>query len=715
MSLQKMEQTKQMLSKEASEGISSKNLDKLITEEAYSQISATAPGLIPMIVGVNIDEKTSDESSKIGGASLIIDGTKYVIPIIYNGKETFAGMFIYNEDTDVMLSLTKKLAKRIVGSGQTLSGSAQDKKVAFDKGNVKKLFTPPSTFAPKVASSSIVYTAAENDIVKVAMAKSINESTMLKNMFVNTYGIDFVESLERSLIEKTASETLLDKSEAEVISSFEALEKSEWIFKEAAARELAQYGVSISVGEDRPTKKLVSIESPSSIITSKLGVEAIEEITTAGIYKTLNKNGMVPEYAVYDGSRVLYSEHGRTERKGAVGAEAELDEVPFLRLLNRDSARGASKILILSGGKVKEILNINDASFTMGSIVFNTTRKGTSKIVIKVDSNDDIVTSMGVSYIGDKNVRILNTDFTKSFDPVTLSDVDNGSFAKDFYESSNIVKIQKDPSGDFILGGKMLSYENAARKLIGDGYDKLSVLTLLKTSKEKGSAAFAEIGYQLESISSMIQNLSGRVGTIENALQQVQQPQGADAQQQPQQQPQQQGDGLANVPQQQSEQQQPQIGGFIDNASGFAQDGAQAQQDPMAQQQQEEMARQQQLQEEQDFKAKVLSEGINPDMDPAILSSVMELKDSQVMDVSALTMIAQGSNIGAALQDLSPDFQNGVSALNKILFNFMARESEAVSIIGDKQYKKTILDLKSMAIKSTDMLIDIQQHSDNQE
>ncbi len=98
------------IEKTAAEGSLENNMKQLITDEAYSQLSQKFPSLVPMIVGVNIMEMI-DNTSAIGAAIISNGDSRLIVPIVYVNGNVDATTFIYSEEHDTMLALTKKGCK----------------------------------------------------------------------------------------------------------------------------------------------------------------------------------------------------------------------------------------------------------------------------------------------------------------------------------------------------------------------------------------------------------------------------------------------------------------------------------------------------------------------------------------------------------------------------------------------------------------------------
>jgi len=710
------EHKNRLLRKVADEGISTSNTKHLITENAYSEIGSKFPDIVPYVSGVTI-EPENEHGTTLGGVVFFVDKDKYISPVIYNKKEVVTGVMIYNEDFDTMLGMTPKLVKKLFSASTSLSGTPTKQKIALDKGDIKKLFIPPKTFSPKVASSSMFYKAIENPLIKEALAKESILNSAVKDWMTENYGEQVVDISINHYLRKQAEEKRKDIANPTIASSIEDVNKLEWIHKEAAIKEIANYGVAISVGKDRQTKSIIPIETPQSIAKEILKVDALETIGKIGFFKVLDTVDFKAKPIIVTNNGTIIHENGvKSSGINIIGTPCELKDINFLRYPNRDNLCSNSKIIILKDKKLYDVISCGKPTYNMGSVTIDKIsgeRKGYNKITIMFNSDQEPLISLKTLYIGDSCVMVAEKGlWQEEFYPASVSDLENDIFSKNYYESSNLVKVKKDTVGNFFFNGKKFNAPQLAQKLMNDGYSKLSVLTLLKTSSEKEDAKFIAIEKKVDNLANMIQNLSGVIAQQQSvqvspgmANQEAQQ------QQQQQQQQSQQQDQQDQQQQAQQDQQQPEIGGFIDNASGFSPEQQQSQDaiDQQADLQREQEAQQQQqlAEEQKAFQQDLIQNGINPRMSPEVLKTVASLKDSSVMDVSALTVLAQSSNIATVLSELIPEFQSGVSALGRILFNIQARENEVIEAIGEKEYKKLLISMKTMLFKSTDTLIDI--------
>ena len=711
MSLKKVAK-QEPLFKVAEDGKRNNGVVQMVTEESYSILNSTFPKLTPFIVGVDMADKT-EGTSIIGGANLIINDTKYIIPIVYNGKKTVTGIMIYSEEHDTMLGLTKALVSKITSSTSGIDGTSSSKKIAFDKGNINSLFIPPKTFSPKVASGSLFYSAMEDPDVKKVFSDAMNSSSDMKDFISSEYGQDAVDSIHQGHMEKVAKEQV-DMSAPEVISTFEELSNTDWIFKKAAAKEISNYGISISSGEGNANKSLIPLESQESILKSLFHTEATEVISNSGFYKIYDKGTGKLIHAFVEVSKDKTLGHKRSkvfsdgaveyDCYGVVGVPVNPEEVSFLRYPSRESLVDLDCMIILKDGKFyKELDDLSNLSFTMSSAKF---RDNEDKVDVEIGFNSDSqpMISMGTIFVGDSNVRVIPKN-GGSISPAVLADLESEEFSRNHYQSNKIVKLVKDPSGKFVFEGKLIGKDVVAKLLLDRGYDKMSVLMLAKTAASKDESSFVSVDRKLDEIAGMISNLSGRISVVEKTVTEISNEEKKEKIEEANEK----AEKIESANQQQElePQQQPQIGGFIDSASGFAPLNQAPAEDPLAQQQAAEAQNQQTLQAEQNFQQQLIGVGVNPNIGSETLASLKDFKDSTAMDISAITMLAQNSEIGEALAGLLPQFQEGVSAIGKMLFNFIAREEIIVNSIGEKNYKKTVMDLKTILVKTTDLYIDI--------
>ncbi len=285
------------LEKEAGEGSLENNIKQLITDEAYSQISAKFPKLVPNIVGINIIEVIDNETA-IGAAVLGVSGKKLLIPIVYSNGNVDAITFLYSEDDDMILALTKKVVSVIVSSSPMLEGGVPGKNEGqnFDIGDIHKLFVPPKTFSPKTASETggLLFAVLEqSDLLKTALAEKLKDPEYNK-IFSEIYGEEATSFVSESALSKEASN--LDETESIALFNMQEIMDSEWLEKKAAMKEFALNGFTISQGINTPK---YSMEKTASVATKLKAITENESLTTIdggrpGIYNVYRMGDLKP-------------------------------------------------------------------------------------------------------------------------------------------------------------------------------------------------------------------------------------------------------------------------------------------------------------------------------------------------------------------------------------------------------------------------------------
>jgi len=92
--------------------------------------------------------------------------------------------------------------------------------------------------------------------------------------------------------------------------------------------------------------------------------------------------------------------------------------------------------------------------------------------------------------------------------------------------------------------------------------------------------------------------------------------------------------------------------------------------------------------------------GMNTAIDPQVLQTLADLKDSNVMDVGIISTIAANSEIGEVVSAYSGDIHAGASAIGRILLNAMVKKNSIMEQVGEPKYKQMINSLRSVFVKS---------------
>jgi hypothetical protein len=308
-------------------------------------------------------------------------------------------------------------------------------------------------------------------------------------------------------------------------------------------------------------------------------------------------------------------------------------------------------------------------------------------------------------------------------------------------------------------------------KLVDEGYDKNSIYSLIKTAASNGNAEMIAVNAKLDMLASLITNLSGQVQAQQAAMQHLglslapqlagdvsaadqslegsgavgmeqgmspeeqaiaaQQAMGAEqgqpspeelAMMQQQMSPEEQ----AALEAQAAQQVQPQGTMMPDQYSGMPSEEEMAAQQQMLQQQQ--LADQQLLGQQpqsdpmqqqammdqamagqgmpQDGQGAV-AEGMNTAIDPQVLSMLSQLKDSNIMDVGIISLLANNESISNIVEEYSGDILNGASATGRILLNAMTRKNQLVQDVGEKKYNQLVKNLRTVFVKMSDLYADI--------
>lgn len=755
------------LKKHAQEGSLENNLKQLITDEAYTQLSQKFPSLVPMIVGVNIVE-VMDDNTALGGVVIASNDKRLVVPVVYTNGNVDATTFIYNEGTDILLALTKKIVKFITSTDGSFTGSVvspDQQDFGFDTGNIDRVFIPPKTYSPKIASG-------ESGLLMAVLEKSASfREAVVRNLsrkdfreeFSKMYGEDAVSYINSIEIEKTASS--IDTTEPEVLFSLEKIASSNWEHKKEAAIEFAKNGFVISHGVNAQKKSLEKIATIETRLKEITGDEALESVDfdSPGVYTVYRKKDLKPTEVVVANDftgrnpnvfgKTIKTFGGDGVNKGnpIIGKRISVSESSIIEPFNgqqfSDNARYA-------------LIFKKDNSIMYGISRFGDSmevEKGLGSTIIKLDfahpidtinieknSSASPVILGSTIYVGDKNIGIIklsegSANEQKKDIPIRMRDLDAA-----YNRSGDIVKVAFD-GVEYNYNNNVYSKHAIVTELLKEGYDKASIYNLVKTAAGEGSAEMIAINAKLDMLASMITNLAGQV-----QAQQIQQQQGlasipaVDGQamtdediaqaageigvQSPDgsMEPQQQIDAETAAAMQQYA---PQDGTMMqDPYTGIPTEEMQAAQEQAMQEQalQDQALLQQSQQAPQemtplqdagmagqmqgagmDGQGPQLQDGMNTSIDPAILSTLSQLKDSSVMDVGVISMLANNDSMTDIIEEYSGDIISGANALGRILLNAMTKKNRMVDDIGEKKYNQMIKNLKLIFVKTSDLYADM--------
>ncbi len=724
------------LHKEAGEGSLENNLKHLITDEAYSQLSQKFPNIVSLIVGVNIIEKI-DDNTTIGGAIVSNGEQKLVIPVIYTNGKVDATTFIYSEENDTMLALTKKIVGYIISSPEAIGGTVykpSEDGVAFDIGDINKLFIPPKTYSPKIASSDggLVFAVLEKVAsVRDALIKKL-EKDDFRTEFDNAYGDGASEHVMSIGLNKVAD--FKDYSEPKALFSLSDVSTSEWDNKQDASEEFSRNGFVISHGYHAQTKTLEKIASIDSRLREITGDSALESIDlgSPGVYYAYALKDLEPiEVIVADGiggkssPRVLsapfsMSTAGVKEGNPVIGKRVSITESKLLKpfsALPKKNSRVA--LVFMSGNEIfgSEIMYLEDETIERGlgsTIIRKSFGYPITTFNIEKNSDASPVVLGSTIYVGDNNVRVVDMGPSKERkSPVRMRDLDaahNGN--------GDIVKVAFD-GAEYFYNHNVYSRKTIVNELLGEGYDKSSIYALMKTAGENGSAEFAALSAKLDILGTIVTNLAGKIQVQQDSLDQINMAadqataveqsvtpsQAMPAQEQ------------AAIPAPQA----PQNGTMMpDPNSGIPTQEQAAQQ--QASQQQTVAADQQMLGQNPPIPGSEalppqgapteqeqpgLVDGMNTALDPQILATLAELKNSQAMDAGVVSMLANSEAIGDIVQDYRGDILNGASAIGRILLNLMTKKNDMIKDLGDKKYNQIVKTLRVIFVKTSDLYVDI--------
>jgi hypothetical protein len=102
-----------------------------------------------------------------------------------------------------------------------------------------------------------------------------------------------------------------------------------------------------------------------------------------------------------------------------------------------------------------------------------------------------------------------------------------------------------------------------------------------------------------------------------------------------------------------------------------------------------------------------LQDGMNTQIDPAILDTLAQIKDSSTMDVGIISLLANNDSMVSIVGEYSPDILNGASAIGRILLNAMVKKNQMIQDVGEKKYGQVIKNMKTVFVKMSDLYADI--------
>jgi len=536
----KREFYKSELYKYAQEGTPEVALKRLISDEAYRQIGEKFPKLVQSIVGINFIDKT-DDNNILGSVVLATnEADRLLIPVIYSWGKVDATTFLYNEAQDKMIALTKKIVEFLMRQNDPLSGSVvydTNNMPTLDSGNILKLFVPPKTYTPKIASSNgaLLFNVLEKSAS--ARANLINSLQYADNrwMFDNIYGAGASEFVLE--IEKRASANHVDNTPPKVLFTLEEVLNSGWYLKKEAAKEFANNGFVISHGANYPKKSLVKLSSIIDRLSHIIGKEAIEGISldVPGVYILYTAKDMRPVEVVVaesDSGMILFS-HANLDLPSVssarpyidnniptkyIGNKISIDEAtslkPIRELINNKEAYDDNQILVVltDGTDIRRAVGrpVFGKSITIsGGLQNDILNIPTSSTLLRIERNSDasLFRTKNFASIGDNNVYFIaqsrDTDTRGREHLMEMSDLHSLAGASD-----NLVKVSYD-GANYYWNNQSFNKQTLVLNLLKEGFDKKSIYELVKTASDTGNAEMIAINAKIDMLANMIMNLSG--------------------------------------------------------------------------------------------------------------------------------------------------------------------------------------------------------------
>jgi len=541
-----------MLYKKADD--SSQSIIDIVNEEGFNQFVKKYPDLIEYILGVETVEKI-DDSTVLSSLILSNGEIKLIVPVIYAGGKVDSTSYIYNPDTDIMLGLTKKLVKYLFSRQTGLGKAVTPNNVAFETENIRNLFVPPRTWAPKVANNGFLPQVLEAypEVREKFLDKLANDETF-RESFKIAYG-DFADHL----IKEAESKKLYSQLPEAVFGSYDEIRRTDWLDKEAALNEYTNYGIAISHGGRLPSKSLVKVASVFDILKNAYGIEGLEVLGKApGCFNAIDAitYSFVPVLVL-----PRYNDNSSYEILGVSGYNYEINPaivgVPDRNCMVKHKIKTFSVdnlmkavlsatvgdisptiprtayILIAKDGKMESFIPIKtqcgfenshiqiiDAEYHDRIIVNIGGMCRVDKLVIMKNSDMNPLQVGNILTIGDKNLFI----YTDKIDGKRLLTFDAAyQLATQDTNPGNIIKLAYD-GVSYYLNGREMPLKKVAEELLSEGFDKYSIYKLVKEAKDNGSTSMQAVDAKLDMLTKMIMTLVGDIKKLEAKLEMSQQP-----------------------------------------------------------------------------------------------------------------------------------------------------------------------------------------------
>ena len=657
----------QGLSKIASASGADKNIEKLIRDQAYSDITDKFKELRPYIVGISIIEKISD-TTVLAGASLSLPGKSLIVPIVYYNGLVDATTFIYNQETDIMLGLTVKVVSLLTSDSNSIDGEAvSGSKIGDDTGSIHKLFVPPRTFSPKIASGSLLLRMLEKSAdLRAGLRDKMNADDDFKSEIIKGYGEDII---------KVANIDNLN----DVISDYEVFWDKSSILKQANKSDMLQdfyrNGFAIKENPLLVTRKARERETLSDRVMKQVGGGSFESFSSKdiGFFDVFDRDGkkdtIVSAQGIYSCPEVVSLGKNRISFEDGEKYVAKKVELPTATSLKPYYKGEVSKgcYLLLLSGKDEPIYLLrasDDVVSSLGSDRIPVNGRFAS-IIVSTGLKSEPSEINGNIYVGGRNIKVILDDITlnnKRFDPLKIYELDKTA-------STNAETINISHDGvEFFYKQASFSGRSLVSRLLDEGFEKESVYQLIKEAKEAGNVSMEVVNAKIDMLTKMIMNVAqSQQGAVSapptDAMPQEEVPVAATPPEE-----------MASAPQ--GEELPPMDG--VDN----------------------------QLPQEQE--QGLNEDGMNMSMDAQTLQMALsQLKNSPAMDMSVIASIASTPDISGVIKDHQEEIQMGVSGLGRILMNIMTKRDTVEANIGKAKYKQLVSTLKPLFLKMSDTYADI--------
>jgi len=723
------------LEKEAMGGSQESNLHSLIQTQAYDNLVEKFPELTSIVLGVSIIE-TIDENTVLAGVKLAFPTKSIIIPAIYNGGQVDSTTFIYSEDDDILLGLTKKIVK-ILSKGANTGidgevGTPGIRGTAIDKGNIHKLFVPPRTYSSKIASDSgLLYQILEQSPeLSLKLLNKCARDVSFRKVIQHKYGDGLLKTAKYVWGKSELIKKAKDNTPYSVKFSVDSIRNSNWLEKNAAIKEYYLNGFAISHGKHTPKHSLVAVQNTREKILQAGKTENFETLgdNKAGFFYMFDKDGDVTPLVVAPDMnnreqrsfltktkvnfQYLPLDNKRALPSNLIVKRVSESSIPYLKVAKKEdfAHKGLGNNSFVYVQNVIIIDKSGEPVALFDGCGWGTSKEQTAtsnfhqKAVISWDSYSPPKVIDGIIYTGGNYVRILPQEKKGNlFIPVTSQDL-----LKTAEDEQDTVTLISDSPNHFIYKRASYNLQSLVRELVSESIDKVSISSLIKEARDNEGkpTVMKKVDSKIDQLIAVVTNLAGQVQNLTEGLSTALQPQIPEVAPEetelpiPDQ-------SQATIPPQPT--QPSYIGQGVSNGLDPMVAPQQQMVDPQQQMvdpQQQMVDPQQQMVDPQQQES-LTQDGMNPSVDASLLEELSRIKDTKIMDLGVLATLASADSMGEVIAKYRDDVQIGASALARMLLNLMTKKTEAIAQIGEGKYNQIMGKLKPMLLKMTDLYAEI--------